>query len=146
MAVYFDIECINDINWSPEGDDPMSKLILGSTDIDILKALSRTHGNKAPNVWSADFIPGKGEGQIFLLHGPPGTGKTYTVGKLHLSILLVNPFLVVITPLVLTHFLLSSLFSSSVSHFLLSNFPSMILMTILKEINTNVYLQSLWQT
>jgi flagellar biosynthesis GTPase FlhF len=57
----------------------MSKLILGSTDIDILKALSRTHGNK----------PGKGEGQIFLLHGPPGTGKTYTVGKLHVSILVV---------------------------------------------------------
>jgi len=105
MAVYFDIECINDINWSPEGDDPMSKLILGSTDIDILKALSRTHGNKAPNVWSADFIPGKGEGQIFLLHGPPGTGKTYTVGKLHLSILLVDPFLVVITPLVVNPFL-----------------------------------------
>jgi hypothetical protein len=47
----------------------MSKLILGSTDIDILKALSRTHGNTAPVVWSADFIPGKGEGQIFLLHG-----------------------------------------------------------------------------
>jgi len=99
-TVYFDIEFISDINWSPEGDDPMSKLILGSTDIDILKALSRTHGNQAPSVWSADFIPGKGEGQIFLLHGPPGTGKTYTVGKLPLPILVfeplldVNPFLV----------------------------------------------------
>jgi hypothetical protein len=58
-----------DIAWSPDGEDPMSKLILGSTDIDILKSLSRTHGNKAPNAWSADFIPGKGEGQIFLLHG-----------------------------------------------------------------------------
>jgi hypothetical protein len=67
--VFFDIELIGVICWSPEGDDPMSKLILGSTDIDILKALSRTHGNRAPVVWSADFIPGKGEGQIFLLHG-----------------------------------------------------------------------------
>ena len=28
--------------------------------------------------WSADFIRSKGEGQIFLLHGPPGVGKTYT--------------------------------------------------------------------
>ncbi|KAL2219587.1 P-loop containing nucleoside triphosphate hydrolase protein [Thermoascus aurantiacus ATCC 26904] len=27
---------------------------------------------------SADFIAGKGEGQIFLLHGPPGVGKTLT--------------------------------------------------------------------
>lgn len=26
----------------------------------------------------ADFVPGKGEGQVFLLHGPPGTGKTLT--------------------------------------------------------------------
>lgn len=32
--------------------------------------------------FSADFISGKGEGQIILLHGPPGTGKTLTAGKL----------------------------------------------------------------
>jgi hypothetical protein len=81
----------------------MSKLILGCTDIDILKALSRTHGrHNAPNVWSADFIPGKGEGQIFLLHGPPGTGKKYTVGKLHLPIFVVEALL-----LVNTYYLLS---------------------------------------
>lgn len=30
--------------------------------------------------FTADFIKGKGEGQIFLLHGPPGTGKTLTAG------------------------------------------------------------------
>src|SRR6266480_2855074 len=29
----------------------------------------------------ADFIQGKGEGQVILLHGPPGTGKTLTAGK-----------------------------------------------------------------
>ncbi|KAI1338825.1 P-loop containing nucleoside triphosphate hydrolase protein [Xylariaceae sp. FL0016] len=28
--------------------------------------------------WSADFIESKGEGRIFLLHGGPGVGKTYT--------------------------------------------------------------------
>ncbi|GME23628.1 hypothetical protein BDV95DRAFT_572261 [Neofusicoccum parvum] len=28
--------------------------------------------------WSADFIEGKGRGLIFLLHGTPGVGKTYT--------------------------------------------------------------------
>ena len=26
--------------------------------------------------WSADFVQNKGEGQIFLLHGKPGVGKT----------------------------------------------------------------------
>ena len=31
--------------------------------------------------WSADFIEGKGEGQIFLLHGRPGVGKTLTAGN-----------------------------------------------------------------
>ena len=31
--------------------------------------------------FSADFIEGKGEGQIILLHGPPGTGKTLTAGE-----------------------------------------------------------------
>jgi SpoVK/Ycf46/Vps4 family AAA+-type ATPase len=33
------------------------------------------------NPWSADFVQGKGEGNIVLLHGPPGVGKTYTAGK-----------------------------------------------------------------
>lgn len=28
-------------------------------------------------VWGADFIENKGEGQIFLLHGGPGVGKTF---------------------------------------------------------------------
>jgi hypothetical protein len=28
-----------------------------------------------------DFIPGKGRGLVFLLHGPPGCGKTMTAGK-----------------------------------------------------------------
>ncbi|KAF2136424.1 uncharacterized protein K452DRAFT_237547, partial [Aplosporella prunicola CBS 121167] len=28
--------------------------------------------------WSTNFIKGKGEGLIFLLHGKPGVGKTYT--------------------------------------------------------------------
>lgn len=29
-------------------------------------------------MWKADFIENKGAGQIFLLHGSPGVGKTYT--------------------------------------------------------------------
>ena len=30
-----------------------------------------------------DLIQGKGKGLIFLLHGPPGVGKTYTAGSYH---------------------------------------------------------------
>ena len=32
-----------------------------------------------------DLIQGKGKGLIFLLHGPPGVGKTYTAGLCHFS-------------------------------------------------------------
>ncbi|GAW12472.1 hypothetical protein ANO14919_018410 [Xylariales sp. No.14919] len=32
-------------------------------------------------VWGADFIQNKGEGQIFLLHGGPGVGKTFTAAE-----------------------------------------------------------------
>ncbi|KAF7517968.1 hypothetical protein G7054_g13628 [Neopestalotiopsis clavispora] len=32
---------------------------------------------EARDHWSADFIKNKGEGQIFLLHGGPGVGKTF---------------------------------------------------------------------
>jgi hypothetical protein len=31
--------------------------------------------------WRADFVQGKGQGLIFLLHGKPGVGKTYTAGE-----------------------------------------------------------------
>lgn len=34
-------------------------------------------GTPVPKPWTADFIKNKGEGQIFLLHGSPGVGKTY---------------------------------------------------------------------
>ncbi|GME40379.1 hypothetical protein BDV95DRAFT_572261 [Neofusicoccum parvum] len=35
-------------------------------------------GPSDETAWSADFVKGKGEGLIFLLHGKPGVGKTYT--------------------------------------------------------------------
>ncbi|KAL1621969.1 hypothetical protein SLS56_008980 [Neofusicoccum ribis] len=43
-----------------------SQSALGGNDMDDFTA------------WSADFIEGKGRGLIFLLHGTPGVGKTYT--------------------------------------------------------------------
>lgn len=94
----FDVEYIKRIDWLPNGVDPMDTLILGEADKDVLRALARKY-SKGKDNWGADFIRGKGEGQIFLLHGtplysdlrihplifpagPPGTGKTFTVGKL----------------------------------------------------------------
>lgn len=35
----------------------------------------------APSSGFDDFIQGKGSGLVFLLHGPPGCGKTMTAGK-----------------------------------------------------------------
>jgi ATP-dependent Lon protease len=36
-----------------------------------------TEESKTSTPWAADFIENKGDGQIFLLHGSPGVGKTY---------------------------------------------------------------------
>jgi hypothetical protein len=67
----------------------IDKLVMDATRIKTLKALAGSyirqniHGEKtevAP--WSADFIQGKGQGQIILLHGKPGVGKTCTAGEL----------------------------------------------------------------
>ena len=53
----------------------------------LIKALAKNYQNKTePSTqpvqkpWAADFVAGKGEGKIFLLHGMPGVGKTYTAG------------------------------------------------------------------
>ncbi|KAK4676341.1 hypothetical protein QC764_510590 [Podospora pseudoanserina] len=50
---------------------------------DMIKALVQKYTNMSPTPglstsWRADFIENKGEGHIFLLHGGPGVGKTYT--------------------------------------------------------------------
>lgn len=76
----FDVENIADIDWPSREHDLMNELILADSDKDVIKALTRKY-YKGQKKWAADFIEGKGEGQIFLLHGPPGTGKTFTVGK-----------------------------------------------------------------
>ena len=56
--------------------------------VKTLKALAGSyirqniHGQEVKgDPWNADFIQGKGQGQIILLHGKPGVGKTCTAGK-----------------------------------------------------------------
>ena len=71
-AVAFDIDCIKEYEWQSEPLDAMSHLVLPPErdDISVLKALSRHRDSKRPaKVWAADFVEGKGEGQVFLLHG-----------------------------------------------------------------------------
>jgi hypothetical protein len=66
--VGFDVENIKPMNWPSKEEDPMSTLILGDSDKDVIKALAKKY-SKNKDRWGADFIRGKGEGQIFLLHG-----------------------------------------------------------------------------
>lgn len=65
----FDIEGFKPLIWSPDDISAMSQLILPLRDIEIIKALSAKHAVENTTRWGADFIPGKGEGQVFLLHG-----------------------------------------------------------------------------
>lgn len=55
----------------------IENLQIPSGTLDMIKALTQKYEEKG-KTWSADFIQNKGEGQIFLLHGPSGVGKTYT--------------------------------------------------------------------
>ncbi|ETN38497.1 uncharacterized protein HMPREF1541_06532 [Cyphellophora europaea CBS 101466] len=51
-----------------------------SADREVLQTIRRrsnTHSSDQAQL-QPDFVPGKGEGQVFLLYGPPGTGKTLT--------------------------------------------------------------------
>ena len=58
----------------------INDLVLDPVAKTMIKALSQryTQEKEANVTYSADFIRNKGEGQIFLLHGKPGVGKTTT--------------------------------------------------------------------
>ncbi|KPM34603.1 hypothetical protein AK830_g11966 [Neonectria ditissima] len=70
----------------PSFDEGMiNNLVMHEGRKGLLKALSKSFArrNKREEVipgdlWSADFVKGKGSGLIFLLHGKPGVGKTCT--------------------------------------------------------------------
>lgn len=67
-------------------EDAIDRLVMRpEANKDTIKAIVQTYtdNNSQAKIFSADFIHGKGEGQIFLLHGPPGTGKTLTAGMYH---------------------------------------------------------------
>jgi SpoVK/Ycf46/Vps4 family AAA+-type ATPase len=66
----------------------MDNLVMEPERVSIIKALAGSYmrqnslGQTSKRErWQADPVPGKGNGQIFLLHGRPGVGKTFTAGK-----------------------------------------------------------------
>ncbi|KKK16408.1 hypothetical protein ARAM_004743 [Aspergillus rambellii] len=61
-----------------QSEDSIDNLVLGEDDLKTICRLAKRQNNIQES-WAADFIEGKGTGQIILLHGPPGVGKTYTV-------------------------------------------------------------------
>ncbi|XPS78606.1 hypothetical protein M3J07_010619 [Ascochyta lentis] len=69
------VEHINDIKWDKGvfNDD----LVLDDGKKELIKALVTVHLEQKIRA-KADFLAGKGEGLLILLHGGPGTGKTLT--------------------------------------------------------------------
>jgi SpoVK/Ycf46/Vps4 family AAA+-type ATPase len=77
--VSFHIDRVHDLRVE---EAPFDNLILPEDIKQTIQSVAWSY--KQPEVelkaWSADFIKEKGEGQIFLLHGTPGVGKTCTAG------------------------------------------------------------------
>lgn len=70
----FDKDMINHLVMEPGLAETLKFLTMGYSRVNILGE------SLAPGLWAADFVEGKGSGLIFLLHGSPGVGKTFTAG------------------------------------------------------------------
>jgi hypothetical protein len=71
------VDHISSITWQ---EDAYDMLQMESTRKNMVRDVISTH--HASTIGFDDFIPGKGRGLVFLLHGPPGCGKTLTAGRL----------------------------------------------------------------
>ncbi len=70
--VDLEVDYIRDVEWNTKA---FENLVTGTETKDLLEALVK---NQLKLETSTDLITGKGNGLIILLHGGPGTGKTYT--------------------------------------------------------------------
>jgi len=77
-----DVDCCREPKIKIEA---IENLVLPAEKLEMIKALvhkyttsKKVNPRRNETTWAADAIPNKGEGQIFLLHGPPGAGKTFT--------------------------------------------------------------------
>jgi SpoVK/Ycf46/Vps4 family AAA+-type ATPase len=69
------VKQIRDVQWNKDTFD--HQLVLQEEKKELIKALVSVHIGKS-QFTKPDFMDGKGEGLIILLHGGPGTGKTLT--------------------------------------------------------------------
>ena len=82
LTFVVDIVEVEGLNEPIIAKDAINRLVMDETNKGIIKAIAKIYtDNEGGSLFSADFIHGKGEGQILLLHGPPGTGKTLTAGR-----------------------------------------------------------------
>ncbi|KAL1626003.1 hypothetical protein SLS56_007061 [Neofusicoccum ribis] len=66
-----DVDFVEDLAWNSTA---FERLVLSPRKKEIIKALVTVHVDTSTSI---DIIEGKGNGLIMLLHGSPGTGKTY---------------------------------------------------------------------
>ncbi|CAN9304631.1 unnamed protein product [Alternaria sp. RS040] len=69
------VEHIQNIKWNSAVFE--RRLVLDESKKELVKALVTVHIEKSRDI-RTDFMDGKGDGLIMLLHGGPGTGKTLT--------------------------------------------------------------------
>ncbi|KAF2136099.1 uncharacterized protein K452DRAFT_238072 [Aplosporella prunicola CBS 121167] len=70
----FSISGLQDIKWN---DEAFTSLVLQKDRKSIVKAMVSSHKFHAAQTID-DVVQGKGRGMVFVLHGPPGVGKTLT--------------------------------------------------------------------
>lgn len=70
-----DVDDVENIKWK---DDIYDMLQMETEQKEMVRGIIESHHASSSSF--DDFIPGKGRGLVFLLHGPPGCGKTLTAG------------------------------------------------------------------
>lgn len=73
---FFEVAKLHEVEFDM---DAFSKLVLEEGTKQLI--LSLVQSRESRKLEFDDHIKGKGKGLIFLLHGPPGVGKTLTAGK-----------------------------------------------------------------
>jgi hypothetical protein len=75
----FNVSNVKDVDFNT---DAISNLVFSPEKKKLIQSLVEQQGDQDTEF--DDFIKGKGKGLIFLLHGPPGVGKTFTAGSYYL--------------------------------------------------------------
>lgn len=73
---YFRVTAITEVAYD---DMAFQALVLAEQKKKLIQSLLEKQDDQQDDEFD-DLIRGKGKGLIFLLHGPPGVGKTYTAG------------------------------------------------------------------